>query len=289
MTIIKNDQLFVEIAPLGAELQSVRDNEGRSWLWDGDPAFWTGRSPLLFPVIGRTFNEHVLIEGKHYPIEGHGFPRTSLFEVVDEGVDHCTFRLSDSERTRRSFPFAFHMDAIYSLRANAVRVEVRVTNDGERSMPFCFGYHPAIVWPLPGCEGKPHLVKLENGAEPALYRIDSNALLKPEPLPSPFKNGELEVAHSYFNEGAMIFKEGAGDSVWFGAEGELGVRVDFPHIEQLGLWTKPGAPYLCIEPWQGITAPAGRDEPLEERQGVVKLAPGEAASFVMGITFGTPE
>jgi hypothetical protein len=36
----------------GAQLSILRDPSGRELLWDGNPAFWNGRAPLLFPIVG---------------------------------------------------------------------------------------------------------------------------------------------------------------------------------------------------------------------------------------------
>ena len=87
MPTIANDQLTVEVAPLGAELQAVTDKAGRNWLWQGDPAFWAGRSPLLFPVVGKHRDCMVLIEGRHYPIKPHGVARTSSFALVEQAAE----------------------------------------------------------------------------------------------------------------------------------------------------------------------------------------------------------
>jgi hypothetical protein len=39
---IANSEFAVEIAALGAELQSITDSAGGEWLWHGDPQWWTG-------------------------------------------------------------------------------------------------------------------------------------------------------------------------------------------------------------------------------------------------------
>lgn len=82
-----NDQLAVEIDPLGAELQSIISRDGTSCLWNGDPAFWAGRAPLIFPVVGHCRDGMVDIEGKAYPMEPHGFARRN--GVVRHGDDNA--------------------------------------------------------------------------------------------------------------------------------------------------------------------------------------------------------
>ena len=74
---IANEHLSVEIAPLGAEMQSLVTSDGENWLWNGDAAFWTGRAPVLFPMVGRAPDDHVQIEGQRYPMSQHGCARRS--------------------------------------------------------------------------------------------------------------------------------------------------------------------------------------------------------------------
>ena len=49
---LKNEELTVKISTLGAEIQSIEDKNGVERLWQGDPAIWKGRAPILFPVAG---------------------------------------------------------------------------------------------------------------------------------------------------------------------------------------------------------------------------------------------
>ena len=36
----------------GGELVSLRDPSGTEYIWQGDPAFWSGQNPILFPILG---------------------------------------------------------------------------------------------------------------------------------------------------------------------------------------------------------------------------------------------
>ena len=47
MIELKNEQITVKVAELGAELQSVKDNEGREYMWQAGPE-WPRHSPILF-------------------------------------------------------------------------------------------------------------------------------------------------------------------------------------------------------------------------------------------------
>jgi len=286
MIRLGNDDLTIEIAPLGAELQSVRDARGRDWLWSGDAAIWAGRSPLLFPVIGKHPGGEVLVDGRRYPIKSHGVARTSLFEPVAQDATSCTLRLSDNDETRQAYPFAFALDMTYRLDGASLVMTARIANTGDRAMPFCFGYHPAFLWPLPEAGDLPHRIRLGNGASPAHLRLGADGQLAPELHPSAFVDGVLTLDHSLFSADALIIPEGAGGHAWYGADGLPGIAIDFPDMPHLGIWTKPNGPYICIEPWHGLPSPPDPNEPLERRAGGILLAPGAARELPMTLTFG---
>ncbi len=288
MIKLGNDWLTIAIAELGAELQSVTDARGRDWLWNGDASIWAGRSPLLFPVIGKHPDGKVLIDGQRYPIKSHGVARTSLFAPIVQDGTSCTLRLTDTDETRQAYPFAFALDMTYRLDGAALTMTARISNTGDKAMPFCFGYHPALLWPLPDAQDRPHRIRLGNGASPAHLRLGADGQRAPALHPSVFVDGVLTLDHALFVEDALIIPEGTGGHLWYGADGLPGVAVDFPGMPHLGIWTKPNGPYICIEPWHGLPSPSDPDEPLERRAGVIKLAPGAAKELPMTLTFGIP-
>jgi galactose mutarotase-like enzyme len=288
MIQLANDRLTVVIAPLGAELQSVTDARGRDWLWNGDATIWAGRSPLLFPVIGKHPDGKVLIDGKRYPIKSHGVARTSLFELTAQDDASCTLRLTDNDETRQAYPFAFALDMTYRLDGASLTMTARIANTGDRTMPFCFGYHPAFLWPLPDADGRLHRIRLGIGASPSHLRLGPDGQRAPALHPSAFVDGVLTLDHALFVEDALIIPEGAGSRAWYGADGLPGVAVDFPAMPHLGIWTKPNGPYICIEPWHGLPSPSAPDEPLDRRTGAIQLAAGAVTELPITLTFGVP-
>jgi galactose mutarotase-like enzyme len=286
MISLRSDALAVEIAPLGAELQSVRDAQGRDWLWSGDPAIWAGRSPLLFPVIGKHPGGQVLIDGRRYPIKSHGVARTATFGTLAQDTTSCTLRLTDDDETRSAYPFPFILDMTYRLEGASLTMTARIENPGAAPMPFCFGYHPAFRWPLPESAGLPHRIHLANGANPAHQRLDADGLRAPDLHLSAFVDGVLTLDNRLFEADALIIPGGAGSRAWYGADGRPGIALAFADLPQLGIWTKPNGPFICIEPWHGLTSPADPDEPLDRREGAIMLAPGKERSFTLTATFG---
>ena len=276
---ISTSALSAEISATGAELIRLQDRTGADLLWDGDPAFWTGRSPLLFPMVGRAKGDRITVAGQAYEIGQHGFARSSVFTLVRSDAAACTWRLEASEATRRRYPFAFRLDVTYRIEDATLHMAAEVTNTGDTVMPASFGFHPALRWPLP--YGKPraaHEIVFERN-EPAPIRRPVDGLLSAAQFPTPVRDHHLKLHDDLFEDGALVFDTLASRSVVYGDA----VRVAFPHMPHLGIWTKPGAGYVCIEPWQGHASPEGFDGELADKPGMVAIAPGAAETFAMSI------
>jgi galactose mutarotase-like enzyme len=275
---IANQFLTVDVSSLGAEMQALTSNDGRSWVWNGDAAFWTGRSPILFPMVGKAPNDVLKVAGHSAPMGQHGFARRSEFALSSSSEASCRYELAASETTKAAYPFDFLLAVIHSIEGRALTVAAEVTNRDNRPMPFGLGFHTAFRWPLPDAANKPHTVTLDNGAEPALVRLEGG-LISPKKLASPFAAGRLVLDHSMFEQDAMIFPEGAGPGLRYGVEGGPSMHFSFENLPNLALWTKPGAPFLCVEPWHGTAAENGGSDDLEGRPYTKVLAPGETSRF----------
>ncbi|WP_298356862.1 aldose 1-epimerase family protein [Rhodoblastus sp.] len=278
---LSNDWIGVEIAALGAELIRLRDKGGRDFLWSGDPQYWNGRAPLLFPMVGRALGDQIKVGGKHYPLPQHGFARRSRFETVSVSPTRAVQRLEDSEATRAGFPYRFLLDIAHELRGATLAVSATVTNPGEVSLPVSFGFHPAFRWPLPGANGQ-HEIMFEKDETAPVRRLDEG-LIAPRDVPTPVAGRRLKLDHALFAEGALIFDALASRRLVYGPSDGPSLAFSFPDLPHLALWTKPDAPFLCIEPWQGFAAPAGFDGEYAERPGVVTIAPGAERVFAMEI------
>lgn len=276
---ISSDALSAEISATGAELVRLRDGTGADLLWDGNPAFWNGRSPLLFPIVGEVKGNRLNVAGKAYEIGRHGFARTSTFALVASDAASCTWRLESSEATRRQYPFEFRLDVTYRIEGATLHMEARVTNTGASVMPASFGFHPALRWPLP--HGKPraaHEIVFDRD-EPAPIRRPIDGLLSAAQFATPVRDRHLRLHDDLFEDGALVFDTLASRSVVYGEA----IRVDFPRMPHLGIWTKPGAGYVCIEPWQGHASPEGFDGELADKPGVIAITPGATERFTMSI------
>ena len=134
MEKLSNSTLTISVAAHGAELQSIQ-KEGKEYLWQGDARFWGRRSPVLFPCVGRVWNNVYRHNGKTYEIGQHGFARDMDFERVHQTEDEITYRLESTDETLSKFPFPFELGISYQLKGNRVIVKWQVRNTGPPSRP----------------------------------------------------------------------------------------------------------------------------------------------------------
>jgi len=284
MIRIQSGALSAEINPFGAELHRLRDADGRDLLWDGDPAFWTGRAPILFPVIGCVAGGEIRIDGKAYPMPKHGFARHKPFAVVAHSDDSATFRLEPDAETRAAYPFAFRLDICFGVAGGTLSIEAMLHNPGDAALPASFGFHPALRWPLPwGGLRADHRIRFDREEPAPIRRIDQAGLLRPQPEPTPVRGRDLALADSLFVDDALIFDRLGSRGLTYGAPGAPSLRVSFPAMPLLGIWTKPGAGFLCIEPWQGIADPEGYGGEFRDKPGVIAVPPRSTHLFAVHI------
>lgn len=282
---IRSDRLRAEVDPLGAELVRLADAEGRELLWEGDPAWWTGRSPLLFPIVGALNQDRLRLGGAAYPMAKHGFARKKPFALIRADGRSATFILTDDAETRAAYPFAFDLVVRYALDGPRLTIAAEIANRGERPLPAAFGFHPAFRWPLPyGGDKADHRLAFERPEPAPIRRLDRAGLVEPDPRPTPVEGDALPLRDALFEADALIFDRLESRRLTYGVPGRPGLEIGFEGMPQLGVWMKPGAGYLCIEPWRGFADPVGFEGDFHDKPGVFVTRPGEAARLAMTVT-----
>ncbi len=282
---ITSGELTAEIDPQGAQLSILRDRSSRDLLWDGDPAVWAGRAPLLFPIVGVLADGSYRLDTKTYRLSRHGFARGRRFAVERATPSSAIFKLIADEASLEIYPFRFELDVHYELQGPTLSVTTGIRNRGEEPMPASFGYHPGFRWPLPfGQPRSSHFIEFETDEPGPVRRIDAAGLLTAERHPTPVARRRLALVDSLFQDDVLIFDELESRSLIYGAEEGSRLRLSFPDARYLGVWTKPGAPFICIEPWHGITDAQGFAGDFREKEGVFVVAPGQAFSTTIAVT-----
>lgn len=282
---IANAYLSAAIDPFGAELVSLRDATGAELMTDADPAFWPKHAPILFPVIGMTAGGTIRVDGIDHPITKHGFARDLPFDVIEQGDDHVVFALADNEQTRAAWPFAFRLEIGFRLDAATLAVEARIANPAAVPLYAQFGFHPAFAWPLPFGQARgEHRVVFDRDEPGRLRAITPDGLIAATTNDSPLDGRTLPLADALFVHDALVWDPVASDAVTYGAATGPRLRIGFPDTPALGIWTKPGAAFVCIEPWHGIADPVGFTGEFRDKPGVFAVAPHADRRIAMTIT-----
>jgi galactose mutarotase-like enzyme len=286
---ITSGSLTAQIDPCGAQLSSLRTQDSSELLWKGDPAVWAGRAPLLFPIVGVLVGGIYRLGANSYPLSRHGFARGKTFTLQSFSRCGAAFRLQADESTYSVYPFQFELEVRYELSGATLSVTTAIRNRGPVDMPASFGYHPGFSWPLPfGQPRASHYIEFEMDEPAAVRRIDAAGLLTAVHHPTPIVNRRLELTDALFQEDVLIFDQLKSRSVSYGSDEGARLRISFADAPYLGVWTKPGAQFICIEPWHGITDPEGFAGDFLLKPGVRVLKSGEAFFATMDITLQEP-
>ena len=279
---LSNADLSLSVAPLGAEMQSLQTADGRDWLWNGDPAFWSGRAPILFPIVGRAPEDRVAVGTHIAEMKQHGLARRRVFEIAAATETTCRHVLRADDASRAVYPAEFELTVSHRLDGLTVHVEAELRNRGRDPFPFCLGFHPAFQWPLPGAETAPHHIRLADKSAPA-RAVLQDGLLQKDLRPSPFSNGTLTIAEDLFTEDALVFPNGA-TALRYGPDTGPALAFTFENLPDLALWKPQNAPFLCVEPWHGTASYAGDGPDIADRPNAILLQPGALERFAYRVT-----
>jgi galactose mutarotase-like enzyme len=287
--ILQSRDLSARFALRGAELGSLTYRE-REQIWSGDPQWWDYQAPILFPVVGRSPGDQVSVNGRAYHMPLHGFARDRAFKVLQVTGSSAVLEQQADYETRSMYPFEYRLEVHLGVEGNALSMTTLIENRDKEPMPISFGYHPGFLWPTEPEARARYLCRFEQPETGRLRRAKLGVgLLLPERVKPPFEGRTLHLTDDLFSTGALQFESVRSHWVWFGAAGGEGLLVAFPDSPQLGVWTRPGAPFLCIEPWQGLAAELDGSPELADRPGARILKSGEEAHYRLSLAFGVED
>lgn len=275
------------VAPLGAELRTWSVG-GRDLLWTADPAWWPKVSPILFPIVGRVRDGEMRVDGRTYQMPSHGFAASRVFEIVEQSCDRVRLTLASDDATRAHYPFEFMLALSYRLRGEELAAAIEVENTGDGAMPYACGFHPAIRWPFAGGAPNDYAIVFEKEERADIPVITPGAMFSNMTRPAPLEGRRLRLPSDVFEQEALCFIDVNSSSLRFEAPDGAAVTMrtdDFPHY---AFWSKPGAPYLCLEPWTGHGDPDNFRGELKDKPHMRLLAPGATARHAATFAFEAP-
>ena len=281
MVELKNGQLTIVVSEVGAELQSIKDSNGKEYLWQADPKFWPRHSPILFPLVCSVNNDTYRVDGKEYHLPRHGFARDTEFKLIAQSDRKVTFALESSEETKKVYPYDFTLSISYVLDSNKIGVIWHVHNTDTREIHFQIGGHPAFNIPDMKAGDIQHGRILLDNAEPLdglKSYIDGSHEMKEVPVET--EEGIIEFTdNTWRNDSVKIHKSQVSRAQLLNKAGEPVVTVNF-RTPVIAFWSpfEKNAPFVCIEPWYGLGDPRGFDGEFKNKPLMNHLQPG--ASFM---------
>ena len=274
MVSLKNEAMLVEISEMGAEIKRICV-DGKERLFDGNPAFWGYTAPVLFPICGGFENNEYIFKGTTYKIQRHGFARQSVFSLESCDESSAVFLLTENEETLKQYPFHFEFRVKYSLIDRSIKVTYEVTNPSNQVIYATFGAHEAYR-----CEGSIEdydiiFEKTETLKSPV---ADENGVITTQTVL--FKSDTLPLYYKYFTNMALdclIFTELNSRFVTLRnrKSGEK-MSVEFEGNDNLLIWSKDNAPYVCIEPWANRPRVDGDPVDIEKCENLFSVKPYES-------------
>jgi galactose mutarotase-like enzyme len=275
--------LSASVTADGAELCWLRDATGRDYLWSAEPV-WPRHAPVLFPIVGRLRDDTLIHRGRSYRLTQHGFARDRRFAWVERSATGCVLALTDDAQTRAMYPFGFRFEIRYAVSGTTLDVTYTVANTGDEILPAAMGAHPAFRWPLERGVRKDAYTLTFEADEPEPLRGVVNGLLTEADRPSPIVGRTLALNEGLFAADALILPKPASRRVRLASSDWPTLTVSWEGFSQLGLWSRAGGDFLCIEPWCGMASPAGFTGEFTEKPWLMLISPGESRTAVHSIS-----
>jgi galactose mutarotase-like enzyme len=279
MICLENESLKVWIKPKGAELKSVISKTSQiDHIWNANPFYWAKSSPILFPIVGQLIDDQYIFEGKTYKLPRHGFAREKLFVVEEKTSESVTFLLESDAETLENYPFAFSLRITYVLIGAILNVKYTVRNTGENEMWFSIGGHPAFSVPFEGF-GTYNQYYLEFAKKSHLMRwlLNDKGLLTGETEMLALENNRLKLSHELFYNDAIVIKNLASNTIKLANENyEHYLKFSFKNFAAFGIWAAKNAPFVCLEPWNGVADHINHNQNLITKSGIKSLLAGGA-------------
>lgn len=284
MIVLKSDQLCVEFQTLGGALSSIKDKDDVEYLWQGDPTYWSGQAPILFPICGSVRNDTVLYDKedgsqKEGKIPRHGLVRKKDFTLVEQTDNSVTFAIEDDEEMYANYPYHFRLEITYTVTGKTIRTQYKIYNkESEKSMPYFIGGHPGFNCPL---------------LDDEVYEDYYLEFEKPETctVPKPFpetgmldlkdrnswlnNQKEIDLNYDFFSYDAVTLDELECRTVALRSrKHDKGLKLDFKEFPNLIVWsTLNKGPFIALEPWSGLSTSIEEGDRLEDKKDVKIIKP----------------
>ncbi|MGN7457286.1 aldose epimerase [Paenibacillus pasadenensis] len=219
-----------------------------------------GGNPVLFPISGPVAGGEYEWEGKPYAMKQHGVARTEAWQVAEtseDGAASATLVLRSSERTRAAFPFDFELRFAYALKDGELTIRQQYRNLSDRAMPMYPGFHPYFA----------------TSAKDIPFATDATRYLD-------YNDGQVKPYEGRLDLGLMQESAALLDArrpeISFPLDSGITVTLAYSEaFKYVVLWSVPGKPFVCVEPWMALSGE------LDRREELVQVPPGGEIEAVL--------
>jgi galactose mutarotase-like enzyme len=278
---LKLGDLTVGAKSFGGQLTSIKKGN-LEYLWQGDPKWWHGQAPILFPIVGSLRDNKAMTSNGPTEMPRHGLTRKMEQTLSNSTDTSAEFEIRANEDTLVKYPYNFTLRTAYTLKSeNTLETKMTVINNGSKPMPFAIGGHPAFNVPVdPSAD--------EDFSDYTLYftkkmtwdspMMDDKGLYDLNDCTPLMKDSDtLNLSHDLLSHDVLTFKNVPDYSVTLkGNRTGNGVKLTFPGFDYLGLWSAANdAPFVAIEPWIGCSTCSDEDNVFEHKRGIKIVEAGE--------------
>ena len=260
----ENEFLSIEVKKYGAELSSLKSKEtGTEYLWQGNPDVWYGQSPILFPIVGQILDDKFRVDGKEYEMAKHGIARKRDFELKEQGEDYLILTQSWNEETLKQYPYKYILEIEFRLVGKTLKVTHNVINDDDKTVYFSIGAHPGF-----NCKIGDYL-EFEENETLVCEKINPDSILDGIHYPTLTDEKIFKITADVFDKDAHILSGMKSDTLYLKSDiRKEVVKFYFGKAPYLGLWAKPGAEYVCIEPWYGTNDDYDKKDDFSQKRAI---------------------
>ena len=268
--------LKIQTKKLGAELTSIQCN-GIERLFQGEKIldadgniYWKRQAPVLFPIVGQLKDSKTQIEGKVYQMTQHGFARDMEFEEILKTENKHHYVLKYNKDTLKRYPYKFELHIIYEIAENTLIVKYEVKNIDDKKIYFGLGGHPAFNCEYSKEEYEINFQEREDNIE---FLKLKNGLIDTEKAKNILNNNKIYLEKNIFDNDAIIMKNIKSNKIILQNKkvNKKILEFDFTGFPYLALWSKKGAPFVCIEPWQNTADRIDSTQIYKEKANIIEI------------------
>ena len=277
MITIQNKKLKATFNELGAELVSLINLETRKEIiWEGNPDFWGGQSPVLFPTVGALKDDSYIFEDETYEMPRHGFARRKFFEVKNSSENEVVFELNSDQETLKFYPFNFSLEIKYTLTENKLTVSYNVKNTSEKEIYFSLGAHPGFAIDTKnGLNYNDYEIAFSDDEKLEIHPLINNLISK-ETQTINLENKTLPLSYELFSKDALVMTNmNSKELILRNNQNNQKVIFTFSNFPYFGIWSAKNADFVCLEPWQGIADFEDHNKDFTQKFGILKLEKNE--------------